>query len=85
MHVLLYNQVKGKQLLKEDKEMWGKTAKQIRKEAKEGTISYYKKLVKLFESHGDMEIIVEMNKIEDVLHRSYGLSYDEIEKIELSV
>jgi hypothetical protein len=52
---------------------------------KENRIEFYKFLSKKFMNEPSMEISSIMSDAADELHKLFGLSYEEIENIELSV
>lgn len=51
---------------------------------KQGHINHYKKLAKMFNNNPTMELNVMMCKCADVLVKQFGLTYNEVEQIELS-
>lgn len=51
---------------------------------KEQTINKYIALCKMFANHPSMELIAVMTPYEEKLHNEFGLSYSEIEALELS-
>ena len=51
---------------------------------KQGHINHYKKLAKMFSNNPTMELNVMMCKCADVLVKQFGLTYNEVEQIELS-
>lgn len=59
-----------------------KTAKEIREEAKQGNINYFKKLVAMFNDKASMELSIMMSKQADILVNIYGLSWNEIDRLE---
>lgn len=52
---------------------------------KEQSIERYKMLVKMFANNSIMEISIACSDAADFLHNECGLSYEEIEQIEISV
>lgn len=51
---------------------------------KQGHINHYKKLTKMFSNNPTMELNVMMCKCADALVKQFGLTYNEVEQIELS-
>ena len=51
---------------------------------KQGHINRYKKLAKMFSNNPTMELNVMMCKCADILVERFGLTYNDIEQIELS-
>ena len=51
---------------------------------KQGHINHYKMLAKMFSNNPTMELNVMMCKCADVLVKQFGLTYSEVEQIELS-
>lgn len=50
---------------------------------KKQTIDKYKMLCKMFAENASMELITIMQPYEDRLHNEFGLSYEEIEALEI--
>ena len=50
---------------------------------KKQTIEKYQQLCKMFAEDSCMELIVMMTPYEEKLHNEFGLSYDEIEQLEI--
>lgn len=50
---------------------------------KKQTIEKYQQLCKMFSNNSCMELIVMMTPYEEKLHNEFGLSYEEIEQIEI--
>lgn len=50
---------------------------------KKQTIEKYQTLCKMFANDSCMELIVMMTPYEDRLHNEFGLSYEEIEQLEI--
>ena len=50
---------------------------------KKQTIEKYQQLCKMFADNSCMELIVMMAPYEEKLHNEFGLSYEEIEQIEI--
>ena len=51
---------------------------------KQGHINQYKKLTKMFSNNPTMELNVMMCKCADILVKQFGLTYNDVEQIELS-
>ena len=51
---------------------------------KQGHINRYKKLAKMFSNNPTMELNVMMCKCADILVKQFGLTYNDVEQIELS-
>lgn len=50
---------------------------------KKQTIEKYQNLCKMFANDACMELVTMMQPYEDKLHNEFGLSYDEIEELEI--
>ena len=51
---------------------------------KQGHINHYKKLAKMFSNNPTMELNVMMCKCAVILVKQFGLTYNDVEQIELS-
>lgn len=63
--------------------MNGKTAKQLHEEARQGNINMFRKFCRIFYRDYSMEAITELGKMRDILHDSFGMTWDELEQIEI--
>lgn len=61
-----------------------RTVEEIREEAKQQTISWYKTLCKVFSNHPTMEISCKMSDTALTLVKQYGLTWDEVEALEIA-
>lgn len=61
-----------------------KNAKEVKEWSKQGNINHYRKLAELFNEKPSMELSVMMSNLADILVNTFGLTYSEIEEIELS-
>ncbi len=59
------------------------TTAEIKKFNKEGNVNYYKTLTKLFGDNPTMELSSIMSDIADILVNVFGMTYAEIEAIEI--
>lgn len=62
----------------------GKTSEQMKQGSKESSIRYYKLLTKCFIAHPTFEASCVMSDMADILVKSFGLTWNEVEQIELS-
>lgn len=49
---------------------------------KKGHVEEYKRLARMFDQHSTMELNNMMCNSADILHNHFGMSWDEIEKLE---
>ena len=61
-----------------------RTVEEIREEAKQSNIRFYKMLAKMFSNHPTMEISSKMSDTALVLVKSYGMTWDEVEALEIA-
>ena len=61
-----------------------RTAEEIREDAKQSNIARYKKLVSMFANHPTMEISAAMDDLALVLVKSYGLTWEQVEALEVA-
>lgn len=60
------------------------SAEEIREWSKEGNINYYRNLAKRFSEAPSMELSVIMSDMADILIKTFGLTPDEIEALEIA-
>lgn len=61
-----------------------KTVEEIREEAKQQNIRWYKMLSEMFNNHPTMEISSQMSDTALVLVENYGMTWNEIEALEIA-
>lgn len=61
-----------------------KSYEELKNWSKEGSIREYKKLAKMFDRNPSMELSAMMSDRADILHRKFGLSWEEIEELEIA-
>lgn len=61
------------------------SAEAIKTWSKEGNITEYRKLAKRFAENPSVELSFMMSRLADILVKTFGLTWDEVEEIELSV
>ena len=61
-----------------------RTVEEIREEAKQGNIAMYKKLASMFNNHPSMELSSMMSDLALALVKYYGLTWDEVEDLEIA-
>lgn len=57
---------------------------EIKEFNKQGNVNFYKKLAKRFASNPTMETSVAMTKLADILVNIHGMTYSELEAIEIA-
>ena len=60
-----------------------RTAQEIREDAKQSNIARYKKLAIMFTNHPSMELSNMMSDLALTLVKSYGLTWGEVEALEI--
>lgn len=60
-----------------------RNAAEIKEWSKQGNINYFRKLVAMFNEKATMELSIEMSKQADILVNNFGMSWDEIDRLEL--
>lgn len=61
-----------------------RTAEEIREDAKQSNIARYKKLANMFGNNPSVELSSMMGDLALTLVKSYGLTWDEIEALEIA-
>lgn len=61
-----------------------KNASELEAWTKEGNIKEYKKLAKLFNNNPTMELSAMMSDCAEILHDRFGVSWEEIEEMEMA-
>lgn len=61
-----------------------KNKQELRAWNKHGHIEHYKKLAKMFINNPSMELSIMMSKCADTLVQQFGMTYNDVEQIELS-
>lgn len=62
-----------------------KNIDELKNWSKQGAINYYRKLAVRFEANPTMALSNVMSEYADILHKTFGLGWSEIEEIELSI